>query len=205
MITASNKEELKNALAKLDIPKIVKRTIYNNITLGRTYSPTNESNTTTIPGAGELVIAGDLLRTYKAAGMERSRHTAHRDAIVRSATENIKRNRERYRVVLPRYAEVVCRNTDVIDGTVVAIDRATASELVAHSTCDQRSVARRTAEKRDMETQGRNETIHNAVHDTSGDSSTTPSSDERRRDQEYATGATYLVAKAKGLDRAKVA
>ena len=205
MTTVKTKKELEHALAKLDIPKIVKRTIYLNITLGRTYSTKHRANTVAIPGAREIHIAGELLRTYKAAGMERSRHHSHRTALVRSAQESIKRNAERYRVAEPSVAAVVCRVVSAVDGTVLAIDRRTAAELVSHSSGHQRSLARREEEERRQAEERRDHQIHTAVHDTSGDSRTLPEKDERVLEKIYGTGATYLVAKQKSMDRAKVA
>ena len=205
MTTVSNTEELKNALAKLDIPNIVKRTVYNNVVLGRTYSRDNPSNTIAIPGAGEIVITGRLYGSYQAAGVERARHHDHRTAIVRAAHKSIERNRERYSVPISDYAGVVLRTQAITDGTVVALDRTTAAELVTHSSSNQRDIHRRQETQRRNSDKRRDERVDTAIHDHSGDSRTAPDQDERRSDKLYATGAAYLLSKEKSVDRTKVA
>jgi hypothetical protein len=205
MTTVSNKEDLKNALAELDIPNIVKRTIYRDVVLGRTYSPRNPTNAIDIPGAGVIHVTGELYKTYKTAGMERARHYAHRTALVRASEKNIRRNRERYSVSVSDYARMVLRATDAIEGTVVAIDRGTAAELVDNSIRHERDLLRREEQQRINREEKEASRRRDAVHDTGGDTGPAPTETERRREKIYATGATYLLAKTQNMERPKVA
>lgn len=136
MITCTTEQELRDALNTFDIPAVTRDMVYDNVVLGRTYTPgrgkrNQRAYSEHVPGHGDLHITGPLYEQMSAAAVERSRNVSLRDRISRTARANIKRNNERYGVAVSDATHAALRIAETFDGDLAVIGRAMAAELVA--------------------------------------------------------------------------
>mgnify|MGYP003132473062 CR=1 FL=1 len=136
MITCTTKKELRNELDKLSVPNVLKDMVYDNVVLGRTYTPGRGKrnqcvHSEHIPGHGDFQIAGQLYSEMSAAALERSRSVELRNTISRTAQRNIARNKKKYGVAVSDATHCALRIAETFDGELASFGRAMAAELVA--------------------------------------------------------------------------
>ena len=203
MITCTTKKELRNELDKLSIPNVLKDMVYDNVVLGRTYTPGRGKRNQRvysehIPGHGDFHIAGQLYNEMSAAAVERSRSIDIRDNISRVAQRNIARNQKRYGVAVSDATHAALRIAKTFDGELASFGRAMAAELVAVYASVQRDAvvaaerARREGEPGDVSSE---------ANRVSGDRGTNTPLHSPSLAEEFDSGAVRLHRKEQEMAR----
>ena len=203
MITCTTKEELRDALNSFDIPAVTRDMVYDNVVLGRTYTPgrgkrNQRAYSEHIPGHGDVQIAGQLYSEMSAAAVERSRSVDLRDTISRSAQRNIARNHKRYGVAVSDATHAALRIAEAFDGDLAAYGRAMAAELVAVHASVQRDAAIAAERARGDREPG---DVSGAADRVSGNRRTTSPLRSSNLAEEFDSGAVRLHRKDKEMAR----
>ena len=203
MITCTTKKELRDELDKLSVPNVLKDMVYDNVVLGRTYTPGRGKRNQRvysehIPGHGDFQIAGQLYSEMSAAALERSRCVDLRDTISRSAQRNIARNHERYGMAVSDATHAALRIAEAFEGDLTSYGRAMAAELVAVYASVQRDAVVAAERARGEGKQG---DVSSAANRVSGNRRTTSPLRSAGVVEEYDSGAVRLHRKEQEMAR----